>query len=75
VCVKVYYNKTARDAGKSAILNIGVYPTDIPADLQAETKTESNLICTLDINSSASIIEQAYSYLKTLDYYADTVEE
>lgn len=75
VCVKVYYSKAARDAGKSAILNMGVYPTDIPADLQAETKTESNLICTLDINSTASVIEQAYVYLKTLNYFADAVEE
>ena len=62
VCVKVYYNKAARDAGKSAILNIGVYPTDIPADLQAEVRTEQNLICTLDISSSASVIDQAYTY-------------
>jgi hypothetical protein len=75
VCVKVYYNKAARDAGKSAILNMGVYPTDIPAELQAEVRTESNLICTLDISSSASVIEQAYVYLKTLDYYADALEE
>ena len=75
VCVKVYYNKAARDAGKSAILNIGVYPTDIPADLQAEVRTEQNLICTLDISSSASVIDQAYTYLKTLAYYADAVEE
>ena len=74
VCVQVFYNKAARDAGKTPIAQIGVYPTDIPADLRAETKTETNLWMNIDINSTKSIIEQAYDHLKTLVYYSDAVE-
>lgn len=74
VCVQVFYNKESRDQGKLPIAHIGVYPTDIPADLRVEIKTETNLHMTIDIHSSKSIIEQAYDYLKTLSYYNDAVE-
>lgn len=75
VCVQVYYNKAARDAGKLPIAHIGVYATDIPADLRVETKTETNLWTSLDITSAKSVIEQAYDFLKTTSYYSDAVED
>lgn len=75
VCVQVWYNKAARDAGKLPILHMGANATDIPADIRVELRTESNLYCTLDITSSASVVEQAYSYLKTLDFYKDALED
>jgi hypothetical protein len=75
VCVQIYYNKAARDAGKMPIAQVGVYPTDMPADLRVEFKSETNLHMTIDINSTKNVIEQAYVYLKTLDYYADALEE
>lgn len=74
VCVQVFYNKESRDQGKLPIAHMGVYPTDIAADLRVELKTETNLHMTIDITSSKSIIEQAYDYLKTLKYYEDAVE-
>ncbi len=74
VCIQVFYNKAARDAGKLPIAHIGVYPTDIPADLRAETKTETNLWMTVDMNSAKTVIEQAYDFLKTTSYYSDAVE-
>ncbi len=75
VCIQVFYNKAARDAGKLPIAHIGVYPTDIPADLRAETKTESNLWMTVDMNSTKTVIEQAYDFLKTTSYYSDAIED
>ena len=75
VCVQVFYNKAARDAGKLPIAHIGVYATDIPADLRVETKTETNLWMTIDMNSAKTVIEQAYDFLKTTSYYADAVED
>lgn len=75
VCVQVFYNKAARDAGKLPIAQIGVYPTDMTADLRSEFKSETNLHMTIDINSTKSVIEQAYDFLKTTNYYSDAVEE
>jgi hypothetical protein len=75
VCVQVFYNRAARDAGKLPIAHIGVYATDIPADLRVETKTETNLWMTIDMESTATVIEQAYEFLKTTNYYSDAVED
>jgi hypothetical protein len=75
VCVQVFYNKAARDAGKLPIAHIGVYPTDIPDDLRVETKTETNLWMTVDMGSTKTVIEQAYDFLKTMSYYSDAVED
>lgn len=75
VCIQVFYNKAARDAGKMPIAHIGVYPTDIPDDLRVETKTETNLWMTVDMNSAKTVIEQAYDFLKTTTYYSDAVED
>ena len=73
VCIQVFYNKAAREADKLPIAHIGVYPTDMPADLRVETKTETNLWMTVDMNST-TVIEQAYDFLKTTGYYSDAVE-
>lgn len=75
VCVQIYYNKAARDAGKMPIAQIGVYPTDMPADLRVEFKSETNLHMIIDITSTKSVIEQAYDFLKTTNYYSSAVEE
>ena len=75
VCVQIYYNKAARDAGKMPIAQVGVYPTDMPADLRVEFKSETNLHMTIDINSTKNVIEQAYDFLKTTNYYSSAVEE
>jgi hypothetical protein len=75
VCVQVFYNKAARDAGKLPIAQIGVYPTDMTADLRVEFRSETNLIMTIDINSTANIIDQAYTFLKATQYYSDAVED
>jgi hypothetical protein len=75
VCVQIYYNKAARDAGKMPIAQVGVYPTDMPADLRVEFKSETNLHMTIDIDSSKNVIEQAYDFLKTTNYYSGAVEE
>jgi hypothetical protein len=75
VCVQVFYNKAARDAGKLPIAHIGVYPTDVPADMRVETKSETNFWMTIDMESTATVVEQAYEFLKTLNYYSDAVED
>jgi hypothetical protein len=75
VCVQVFYNKAARDAGKLPIAHIGVYPTDMAADLRVEFKSETNLMMSLDISSSKSVIDQAYDFLKSTQYYSDAIED
>ena len=75
VCVQVFYNKAARDAGKLPIAHIGVYPTDVPADMRVETKSETNFWMTVDMESTKTVVEQAYDYLKTMSYYSDAVED
>jgi hypothetical protein len=75
VCVQVFYNKSARDAGKLPIAHMGVYPTDIAADLRVEFRSETNLMLTLDLASSKSVIEQAYDFLKSTQYYSDAIED
>ncbi len=75
VCVQVFYNKATRDAGKLPIAHIGVYPTDMTADLRVEFKSETTLMLTLDITSSKSVIEQAYDFLKSTQYYRDAIED
>ena len=75
VCVQIYYNKAARDAGKMPIAQVGVYPTDMPADLRVEFKSETNLHMTIDMSSPSSVIEQAYAFLKTTNYYSDAIED
>lgn len=75
VCVQVFYNKAARDTGKLPIAHMGVYPTDLAADLRVEFKSETNLHMTIDITSSASVIDQAYQFLKSTQYYSDAIED
>lgn len=75
ICVQVFYNKDARDQGRLPIAQMGVYPTDMAADLRTEFKTETNLHMTIDINSSKSVIEQAYDFLQTTNYYRDAVRD
>jgi hypothetical protein len=75
VCVQVFYNKATRDAGKLPIAHMGVYPTDIAADLRVEFRSETNLMLTLDITSSKNIIDQAYEFLKSTQYYSDAIED
>lgn len=75
VCIQVFYNKETRDQGKLPIAHMGVYPTDIAADLRAEIKTETNLWMTIDLHSSKSVFEQAYDYIKTLNYYKNASED
>jgi len=53
------------------IAHIGVYPTDMPADLRVEFNSESNMWFTIDLTSNNSIVDQAYSFLETTDYYAN----
>lgn len=75
VCVQVFYNKAARDAGKLPIAHMGVYPTDMAADLRVEFKSETNLMMNIDIASSKSVIDQAYNFLKSTQYYSDAIED
>ena len=75
VCVQVFYNRAARDAGKLPIAHIGVNPTDIPADMRVETKTDTNLWMTIDMESTKTVVEQAYDFLKTISYYSDAIED
>lgn len=74
VCIEVFYNQAARDAGKQPIAQIGVYPTDMTADLRVEFRNETNLWFTIDLDSELNVIDQAYAFLKTTQYYSDAEE-
>lgn len=70
VCVEVFYNEDARNNGKQPIAQIGVYPTDAPADFRTEFKQETDFWFTIDMSSSKTVVEQAYDFLLTTNYYA-----
>lgn len=75
ICIQVFFSKETRDQGKLPIAQMGVYPTDLAADLRIEFRTETNLNMSIDINSAKSIIEQAYDFLSTTNYYRDALRE
>ena len=56
ITINVYANSAARTAGRNPVGSDGTYPEQYRF--------------MLDISSSTGIMEQAYTYLKTLPYYA-----
>lgn len=75
ISVSVYASKTARETGKAPIAAFVSYPTDLPMNFTGEYNTEPLLTFSVDINSSKSVVEQAYDHLTAMDYYKDAVRD
>jgi hypothetical protein len=76
ITVTVWKDAGARANNAAPIGYLGVYPTD--NKYQASIGTDGlDHICKfmLDINSPDNDITQAYTHLKTTDYYADAIED
>jgi hypothetical protein len=43
--------------------------------MRVETKSETNFWMSIDMASTKTVVEQAYDFLKTLNYYSDAVED
>lgn len=71
ICVAIYASKSARDTGKAPIAVKSVYPTDVPYNFVGELETSPHLNFEIDVNSSLSIVDQAYEHLKTLPTWQD----
>ena len=74
IAVAIYVDQAARNAGKPPIAAISVNPTDAPSLFEGERMTDQHLNFTIDVNSSASVLDQAYAHLKTLSRWADATE-
>lgn len=76
IAVTIWTDKTAREEGKNPVGYAGVNPTDVEADLNIGTEgLDHRCVFMLDMNSSDSHIVQAYSHLKSLDYFAGATED
>jgi hypothetical protein len=74
ICVATYASKEARDEGKPPIIVKVVYPTEILYEYDGKIEIDSLLIFEIDVTSTQSTTDQAYNYLKTLDYYKDGID-
>lgn len=74
ISVATYVSKDARDSGKAPIAMTAAYPTDAPYGFAGVVEPDSLLNFEIDVASTQSVIEQAYNYLKTLDYYKDGID-
>jgi len=76
ICVVIYTSKAAREAGKMPIAARAVYPTDVPGGYFAgEIETDTLMNFGIDINSSKSVVEQAYDHLLNIPYYQGAVRD
>ena len=74
ISVATYASKEARNEGKTPIAITAAYPTDVPYGFAGVVNPDSLLNFEIDVTSTQSAIEQAYNYLKTLDYYKDGID-
>jgi hypothetical protein len=74
--VTIWASKEARDAGNKPIGFAGLNATEVEADLHIGTKgLDHRCKFFIDMASADSHIVQAYSHLKTLDYFASATED
>lgn len=70
IAIQVFSSKESRDSGMKPIGGIGVSPTDIGIDSNVATSGIAHeIMFFIDVESSESVIVQAYNHLKTTNYY------
>ena len=76
IAVTIWTDKTAREEGKNPVGFAGQSPTEVEADLHIGTEgLDHKCVFFLDMDSTDSHIVQAYSHLKSLDYFAGATED
>lgn len=76
VTVTIWSSKSARDEGKKPVGFAGSSPTEMEADLNIGTKgLDHKCIFFIDTSSPDSDVVQAYTHLKSLEYFAGATED
>lgn len=76
VTVTIWSDKQSREEGKKPIGFAGDNPTDMEAELNIGTEgLDHKCVFFLDMDSTDSHVVQAYSHLKSLDYFAGATED
>jgi hypothetical protein len=71
--VEIYANKAARDSAKNPIGKIGINTTEISP--QVATKgMDGKIMFRANVASEDNILSQAYTYLKSTDYYSGSID-
>ena len=74
--VTIWADKAAREAGNKPIGYAGANPTEMEAELSIGTAgLDHRCAFFIDMDSSDSHIVQAYSHLKSLDYFENAIED
>lgn len=72
----IWADKSARENGSKPIGYAGLNATEVEADLNIGTDgLDHRCVFFIDMDSSNSHIVQAYSHLKTLDYFENAIED
>jgi hypothetical protein len=71
--IDVYVNKEARLSGKSPIGTLGIQSSELDSQL-ATAGMDHKIVFYLDADGESNIFEQAYSYLKSTQYYSDATD-
>ena len=76
VTVTIWSSKSAREEGKKPVGFAGSNPTDMEAELNIGTQgLDHKCAFFLDMDSSDSHVVQAYTHLKSLEYFAEATED
>ena len=76
VTVTIWGSKSAREEDKKPVGFAGVSPTDMEADLNIGTKgLDHKCVFFIDMDSPDSHVVQAYTHLKSLEYFAGAIED
>ena len=72
----IWSDKSARETGKNPIGFAGLNATEVESDLNIGTDgLDHRCVFFIDMDSGDSHIVQAYSHLKSLDYFENAIED
>lgn len=71
--VEIYANKDARDSGKTPIGKLGLSTTEISPQV-ATRGMDGKIMFRANVNGGDNILAQAYTYLKSTDYYSGSID-
>jgi hypothetical protein len=75
-CVTIWATKEARESSNKPIGMAGAHTTEVEAELHIGTAgLDHRCVFFIDMDSGDSHIVQAYSHLKSLDYFENAIED
>jgi len=76
IYLTIWASKEARENGQKPIGMAGVDATEVEAEVHIGTKgLDHRCVFFVDVDSADNYITQAYTYLKTLDYFEGATED